>query len=101
MRRRLCLNNYDDVVSLHHEDFELHNCGYVINPTFPHLGASQDGIFTSDCHGVSIRVEVAPKRSWYCPDCRIKFKGKRPYKYFNSYILVLVKRYTTVIQAHK
>ena len=50
------------MVSPQHENFELHNCGFVINPSYPHLGASPDGIVTCDCHGVGV-VEVK------CPYC--------------------------------
>ena len=56
------MSQYVDVVSPQHENFELCNCGFVINPSYPHLGASPDGIVACDCHGVGV-IEVK------CPYC--------------------------------
>nr|XP_054755271.1 uncharacterized protein LOC129261235 [Lytechinus pictus] len=45
-----------------HENFSLHESGLVINPKYPHLGASPDGVVSCDCCGTGV-VEVK------CPFC--------------------------------
>jgi len=59
---KIALSQYVDEVSPQHENFEICNCGLVINPSYPHLGASPDGIVACDCHGVGV-IEVK------CPYC--------------------------------
>jgi hypothetical protein len=45
-----------------HENFHLQACGFIINPEFPHIGASPDGKVSCDCCGVGF-VEIK------CPYC--------------------------------
>lgn len=45
-----------------HEDFELHLCGFMINPEFPHIGASPDGGVSCGCCGTGFPEVQCP----YC-----------------------------------
>lgn len=45
-----------------HEDFTIQQCGLIINPKYPHLGASPDALSSCKCHGKGC-VEVK------CPFC--------------------------------
>ena len=42
---------YQDIQKSVHENFELRNCGLVIDTTFPLFAASPDGVRTCKCHG--------------------------------------------------
>ena len=46
----------------HHKDFEVADSGFFINPAFPHLGATPDGLVSCDCCGAGV-IEVK------CPHC--------------------------------
>ena len=43
------MSQYANVVSPQHEDFETKDSGLVINPSYPHLGASPDGFVSCRC----------------------------------------------------
>ena len=45
-----------------HSDFSIAESGLVINPMWPHIGASPDGIISCTCHGVGV-LEIK------CPYC--------------------------------
>ena len=45
-----------------HENFELRACGFIINPYFPHIGASLDGKVSRSCCDTQY-VEIK------CPYC--------------------------------
>ena len=48
-----------------HVDFEVHNCGLIIDPAYPYLGASPDGIVNCKCCGRGL-IEV--KCPYLCRD---------------------------------
>ena len=56
------MSEYEKVVSPQHEDFEVKDSGLVINPSYPHLGASPDGFVSCRCCGLGI-LEIK------CPYC--------------------------------
>ena len=49
-------------VSPQHSNFEITDSGFFINPQYPTLGASPDGIISCDCHGIRT-LEIK------CPYC--------------------------------
>jgi len=53
---------YSMCVSPEHSNFEISDCGLFINPHYPTLGASPDGIISCDCHGIGT-LEIK------CPYC--------------------------------
>ena len=53
---------YVEKMTEYHENFHLQACGFIINPEFPHIGASPDGKVSCDCCGVGF-VEIK------CPYC--------------------------------
>ena len=56
-------------------NFKYDKCGLFVNTTFAHLGASPDGVITSDCYGTGL-VEI---------ECLYKFRDVRPeHIYFRS-----------------
>ena len=54
--------SYKSSVQSHHKNFKISPSGLVINPLYPHLGASPDGIICCDCCGKSV-LEIKIK----CP----------------------------------
>ena len=56
------MSQYSKVVSPQHEDFETKDSGLVINPSYPHLGASPDGFVSCHCCGLGT-LEIK------CPYC--------------------------------
>lgn len=46
-----------DVHKESHENFKVHDTGFLINPSVQFLGASTDGLVPCDCCGVSL-IEV-------------------------------------------
>ena len=42
---------FQQEMSRYHDNFEIKDTGFVINPDFPHLGASPDGVVSCDCCG--------------------------------------------------
>ena len=39
-------------VSPEHINFQISECGLLVNPSYPTLGASPDGIISYDCCGI-------------------------------------------------
>ena len=56
------MSEYAKVVSPQHGDFEVKDCGLVINPSYPHLSASPDGFVSCHCCGLGT-LEIK------CPFC--------------------------------
>lgn len=56
------MSQYAKVVSPQREDFEVKDSGLVINPSYPHLGASPDGFVSCRCCGLGT-LEIK------CPYC--------------------------------
>lgn len=56
------VNAYIRKVAPHHDNFTVVECGFIINPDFPHIGASPDALVSCDCCGEGT-VEVK------CPYC--------------------------------
>ena len=54
---------YIQMMSKNHTNFEWHECGLMINPTYPFLGATPDGKATCDCCD-PVLVEIK------CPFCQ-------------------------------
>ena len=48
---------YIELVQEQHENYELNLCGLHINPAYPHLGATPDGLISCDCCGKGV-VEI-------------------------------------------
>ena len=42
---------YIELMKQHHEGFECHPAGLTVNPKYPHLGASPDGVVSCVCCG--------------------------------------------------
>ena len=42
---------YIELMKRHHEGFECHPAGLTVNPKYPHLGASPDGVVSCVCCG--------------------------------------------------
>lgn len=56
--------DYLDLATENHVNFECYQTGLFINPDFPHLGASPDGIITCDCCGKGLlEIKHPPTRS--------------------------------------
>ncbi|XP_014673897.1 PREDICTED: uncharacterized protein LOC106814124 [Priapulus caudatus] len=55
---------YIDRMQESHHSFELTSAGFFINPQFPHIGATPDGLVSCDCCGTGV-VEIK------CPYCAI------------------------------
>ena len=53
---------YVDVVSKEHQNFSMKTSGLIINPCWPHMGASPDGIDECSCCGVRY-LEIKSKPS--------------------------------------
>ena len=56
---------FQQEMSVFHDNFEIKDTGFVINPEFPHLGASPDGVVSCDCCGkfcLAHQVPVFQKR---------------------------------------
>lgn len=53
---------YLDRMIVLHDNFQLSTSGLILNPTYPHLGASPDGRVTCNCCGAGV-VEIK------CPYC--------------------------------
>ena len=51
------VQDFLDGFFLEHSDVNFDNCGLVVNPKYPFMGASPDGIITCSCHGKSL-IEV-------------------------------------------
>ncbi|XP_060085336.1 uncharacterized protein LOC132564723 [Ylistrum balloti] len=49
--------SYKEAMELLHDNFSLENAGFTINPDFPTLGASPDGLVACDCCGIGV-VEI-------------------------------------------
>ena len=45
------VHRFQQEMSVFHDNFEIKDTGFVINPEFPHLGASPDGVVSCDCCG--------------------------------------------------
>ncbi|KAL1269204.1 hypothetical protein QQF64_031493 [Cirrhinus molitorella] len=54
---------YERLMRLEHEGFSCMESGFWLNPKWPYMGASPDGIVTCDCHGTGI-CEIK------CPHCK-------------------------------
>ncbi|XP_077862804.1 uncharacterized protein LOC144344897, partial [Saccoglossus kowalevskii] len=54
--------DYSEFMSMSHEKFQVKDSGLVIDPEFPHVGASPDGIICCDCCGSGV-LEIK------CPYC--------------------------------
>ena len=48
---------YLKLAEAEHINFEYHECGLHVNPGFPHLGATPDGIILCDCCGEGL-IEI-------------------------------------------
>jgi len=48
---------YCQEIGPNHENFAVSDVGFVINPKWPHLGASPDGVVSCTCHGRGV-IEV-------------------------------------------
>ena len=46
--------SYKSSIQSHHKNFKISPSGLVINPLYPHLGASPDGIICCDCCGKGV-----------------------------------------------
>lgn len=66
---KIALEVYIDQVSKQHEGFNVIRSGLVINPEFPHMGASPDGVVSCTCCGKGI-VEI--KCPWSLKDKAFK-----------------------------
>ena len=64
--------DYIDLMKQHHEGFECHPAGLTVNPKYPHLGASPDGMVSCVCCGSGL-LEI-----------------KCPYKHRDKYTLEVV-----------
>lgn len=53
---------YQEEMKKHHQNFSVEECGLIINPSFPLIGASPDSIVRCDCHGKGV-LEIK------CPHC--------------------------------
>ncbi|KAL1267166.1 hypothetical protein QQF64_002841 [Cirrhinus molitorella] len=54
---------YERLMRLEHEGFSCMESGFWLNPKWPYMGPSPDGIVTCDCHGTGI-CEIK------CPHCK-------------------------------
>ena len=55
---RIC---YTEMMEESHVNFRLFPCGLYINPSFPHLGATPDGIISGDCCGTGLEIKCPYK----------------------------------------
>ena len=53
---------YAEQMQASHDNFQIELSGFVINPDFPYIGATPDGMVSCDCCGSGI-VEIK------CPYC--------------------------------
>ena len=60
---------YLDFVKEHHNKLEYFDSGLHVNPSFPHLGATPDGVITCDCCGKGL-IEIK---------CPYKYRNKHPH----------------------
>jgi len=60
------LKSYETMMKNHHSSFILSSSGLVVNPVYPHLGASPDGLSSCSCCGKGV-VEV--KCTFKYADC--------------------------------
>ena len=72
----VAINEYHTKMKEHHENFEIRDCGLVLHPKYPYLGATPDAIASCSCCG-EICVEVK------CPYCAkdsklIEYAGEQP-----------------------
>ena len=42
-------SRYKFIMSQVHQDFQVSECGFFINPDYPYIGASPDGTVTCSC----------------------------------------------------
>ena len=54
---RIC---YTEMMEESHVNFRFFPCGLYINPSFPHLGATPDGIISCDCCGTGLMEIKCP-----------------------------------------
>lgn len=47
-----------------HIDFKVQLSGLVINPSYPYIGASPDGVFTCSCCGEELLEIECPLKYW-------------------------------------
>ena len=62
MHEKDAIESYKSKVKENHTQFQFQRVGLVINPKYPHFGASPDGFVTCDCCGQGC-LEVK------CPYC--------------------------------
>ena len=48
----VAITQYVDTVSPQHQNFKTQDSSLVINPSYPHLGASPDSFVSCDCCGL-------------------------------------------------
>jgi len=86
---------YIDEISLHHENLCCEPCGLVVNPRYPYLGASPDGIITCKCCGtwlLEIKCQYSGRNSH--PDVLHSDHNS----FLNSTGLIHTHKYYTQIQ---
>lgn len=54
------MEEYSKIMEEHHTNLNVRRAGLVINPKYPWLGASPDGMVTCDCHGMGVLEVKAP-----------------------------------------
>ncbi len=59
---------YTEAMKALHVNFKIFSCGLYVNPSFPHLGASPDGIMSCDCCGTGL-LEIK---------CPYKYRDRHP-----------------------
>jgi len=50
-KEETAIADYTNTMARSHTNFKLERCGLIVNPKYPHLGASPDGLTSCDCCG--------------------------------------------------
>ena len=79
---------YIELIQQDHDNFECSSSGFHVNPQFPHLGASPDGIITCDCCGKGL-IEIK---------CPFKYHNVHDAVHDSSFFLkkVMLKKFNSL-----
>lgn len=86
---------YTEEMSACHQNFYCKPCGLVVNPLYPHLGASPDGIISCTCCGTGLLEIKCPYSGRNSHPDALRCANK---SFLNSQGLVRTHKYYTQVQ---
>ena len=86
---------YMEEMMLSHQGFSCTKAGLIINPLYPHLGASPDGFVSCSCCGDGL-VEI--KCPYSVKDDHLDVLRVKPKTFLNEHGLVMTHKYYTQVQ---